>query len=188
MKETAVTKVKRQVITPECLDLEPAAEPPPPAVVGIDPETANAITGCKGAPSSTLTKILIHAFSEGVWDAIYGVPNDQKGDAIVGMLSAIAAEMRPQDPIQAMLISEMITTHLLVTRCARSATQHSDVELSGKAAGRAERLMRLFIDQAEALARLQGKTTVQKVVVERVDLQPGSKAIIGAVSGGRGDE
>ena len=52
---------------------------------------------------------------------------------------------------------------------------------------RAVRLMRLFNEQLEALAKLEGKDIEQKVTVEHVHVYEGGQAIVGAVGhpGGR---
>ena len=52
---------------------------------------------------------------------------------------------------------------------------------------RATRLMRLFLEQVEALQKLQGKTGQQKVVVEHVHVNEGGQAIVGAVSATNGE-
>jgi hypothetical protein len=51
---------------------------------------------------------------------------------------------------------------------------------------RATRLLRLFTEQLEALAKLKGKTSQQKVIVEHVTVAAGGQAIVGVVPGGRG--
>jgi hypothetical protein len=54
-------------------------------------------------------------------------------------------------------------------------------------ANRAIRLMRLFIEQLEAMTKLKGKGGQQRVVVEHVTVAAGGQAIVGAViPGGRG--
>lgn len=47
----------------------------------------------------------------------------------------------------------------------------------------ARKLMTLYVAQRDALNRNRGKATVQKVVVERVNVAPGAQAIVGAVAG-----
>ena len=47
---------------------------------------------------------------------------------------------------------------------------------------RATRLMRLFTEQLEAMQKLKGKTSQQKVVVEHVHVHEGGQAIVGAVT------
>jgi hypothetical protein len=47
---------------------------------------------------------------------------------------------------------------------------------------RATRLMRVFVEQLEAMARLKGKSGQQRVVVEHVTVNDGGQAIVGAVA------
>ena len=47
---------------------------------------------------------------------------------------------------------------------------------------RATRLMRLFNEQVELMARLKGKTSQQKVTVEHVHVHQGGQAFVGAVN------
>jgi hypothetical protein len=47
---------------------------------------------------------------------------------------------------------------------------------------RATRLMRLFNEQVETMAKLKGKGGQQRVVVEHVTVTAGGQAIVGAVS------
>jgi hypothetical protein len=42
--------------------------------------------------------------------------------------------------------------------------------------------MRLFNEQLDALAKLKGKTGLQRVVVEHVTVNEGGRAIVGAVA------
>jgi hypothetical protein len=49
---------------------------------------------------------------------------------------------------------------------------------------RATRLLRLFNEQLEAMAKLQGKSGRQVVTVEHVHVHEGGQAIVGAVTAG----
>lgn len=49
---------------------------------------------------------------------------------------------------------------------------------------RATRLMRLFLEQLEAMQKLKGKAGQQKVTVEHVHVHEGGRAIVGAVGVG----
>jgi hypothetical protein len=53
---------------------------------------------------------------------------------------------------------------------------------------RATRLMRLHLDQIEAMQKLKGKAGQQKVTVEHVHVHEGGQAIVGAVRTGRDRE
>ena len=52
---------------------------------------------------------------------------------------------------------------------------------------RATRLMRLHLEQIEAMQKLKGKAGQQKVTVEHVHVHEGGQAIVGAVSSTKGE-
>lgn len=52
---------------------------------------------------------------------------------------------------------------------------------------RATRLMRLHLEQIEAMQKLKGKAGQQKVTVEHVHVHEGGQAIVGAVSTSKGE-
>ena len=56
------------------------------------------------------------------------------------------------------------------------------VESSAAHVLRASGLMRLFIEQLGAMAKLKGKTGQQKVVVEHVHVHSGGQAVVGTVA------
>jgi hypothetical protein len=52
----------------------------------------------------------------------------------------------------------------------------------------AVRLMRLFIDQVELMAKLKGQTGQQKVTVEHVNVAPGGQGVVGLVTAPGGED
>jgi hypothetical protein len=48
---------------------------------------------------------------------------------------------------------------------------------------RVTRLLRLFVEQVELMQRLRGKTGLQRLVVEQVNVHEGCQAIVGMVGG-----
>jgi hypothetical protein len=92
------------------------------------------------------------------------------------------SSLQPKDSVQAMLAVQMLGIHSAATAAlAQTSTEGIDGELAELYINRATRLMRLFTTQAELMARLQGKITTQKVVVERIDMAAGSQAVVGVV-------
>jgi hypothetical protein len=79
-------------------------------------------------------------------------------------------------------------THQAATQFLRRALASEQTEEGTETnANRAMRLMRLFIEQLEAMTKLKGKGGQQRVVVEHVTVAAGGQAIVGAViPGGRG--
>jgi hypothetical protein len=72
--------------------------------------------------------------------------------------------------------------HAATTFLARATAEGQTFEGADANVLRATRLMRLFNEQLDALAKLKGKTGQQRVVVEHVTVNEGGRAIVGAVA------
>ena len=103
-----------------------------------------------------------------------------------GLLMAIAllTELRPQSHLEALLAVQMVGTFQAGTKLLASSLEAGQtlehVEWKMRAA---TDLMRLYTEQLEAMAKLKGKSTQQKVIVEHVHVYEGGQAIVGAVQG-----
>lgn len=116
-------------------------------------------------------------------------------DADQNLLQAIGtiAELAPQNATEAMLATQMIATHDAAMYFIACATRENQTITAGGATILwATRLMRLQLDQIEAMQKLRGKAGQQKVTVEHVHVYQGGQAIVGAVApqdrGAAGDE
>ncbi len=111
------------------------------------------------------------------------------GDATNGGLDIALAtmlEMKPETITEALLAVQMVGVHHAALASMRKATSlHKVDEHCGASMAVATSLMRLYIEQLEAMAKLKGKTGQQKVTVEHVHIHDGGQAIVGAVSAGR---
>jgi hypothetical protein len=101
-------------------------------------------------------------------------------------MAAQLGELQPKTAAEAMLGVQMIGAHTMAMKFL------SHINLSGQSSEgmdvnvtRAVRLMRMFAEQLEAMAKLQGKSGQQKVTVEHVNVAAGGQAIVGAVSSTR---
>jgi hypothetical protein len=93
------------------------------------------------------------------------------------------AEMTPKNATEAMLAVQMIAAHDAALVFLKHATaENQSVGTAEATVLCATRLMRVFNEQLEAMARLKGKTGQQKVIVEHVHVHQGGQAIVGAVS------
>jgi hypothetical protein len=82
-----------------------------------------------------------------------------------------------------MLAAQMIATNdaaLMLVR--RSTLEGQTLEGVNASVLLATRLMRLFIQQVEAMQKLKGKASLQNLTVEQVNVHQGGQAIVGAVS------
>jgi hypothetical protein len=106
------------------------------------------------------------------------------------LLNAIAlvAELQPATPVEALLTTQMVGSHRAAMMFLANAMKREQT-FDGRDRNvlRAVRLMRVFTEQLEAMARLKGKSGQQRVVVEHVNVAAGGQAIVGTViPGGRG--
>jgi hypothetical protein len=74
------------------------------------------------------------------------------------------------------------TQHSAMHFLARSLAKDQQVEVVDRNLNRAVKLMRLFTEQLEAMAKLKGKGGQQRVVVEHVTVTAGGQANVGAVT------
>lgn len=95
---------------------------------------------------------------------------------------AMMQEIKPANVNEALLACQMIGVHhAAMTFLYRATLSEQTFEGTDSNVLRATRLMRLYIDQTEAMARLKGKIGQQKVTVEHVHVHEGGRAIVGAV-------
>jgi len=70
----------------------------------------------------------------------------------------------------------------------RAAIEGQTTEGTDLNVARATRLMRLYLEQIEAMQKLKGKAGQQTVTVEHVHLHEGGQAIVGAVTTTKGGD
>ncbi len=127
-----------------------------------------------------------HDVADRIIEQVAGVhvwprPKDASDQVIQAVLTM--AEMAPQNATEAMLAVQMIAANDAALLFLRRATADGQtVEGSDGNVLRATRLMRLFIEQLGAMAKLKGKTGQQKVVVEHVHVHSGGQAVVGTVA------
>ena len=100
------------------------------------------------------------------------------------------AEMKPRDAVEAMLITQMTTTHVALTSLAQKTMDTSSGYQVREALERSlTRLSRTYLAQMDAFKKYRSKAQ-QVVRVERVTVQDGGQAIVGDVNhrGRAGDE
>ena len=89
-------------------------------------------------------------------------------------------EFKPENITEALLSTQMVGVHnaALFYLCkAAHGGEHSESYVLI-----ATKLMRLYHEQAEVMAKLKGREIQQKVTVEHVHIHKGGQAIVGAVS------
>jgi len=112
---------------------------------------------------------------------------DGPANCVVHAIRMIA-ELEPTNLTEAMLATQTIGTHEAAMWFLARAT-HKDQTVEGCDLNllRATRLMRLHLDQIEAMQKLKGKAGQQRVVVEHVNVLAGGQAVVGAIMAPAGD-
>ena len=121
--------------------------------------------------------------------ALLKSPATPLDEAVVEQALALITGIGPRDVTEAMLAVQMVAAHQTAMLTARRALAAPNANLAGFYLGLSGKLMRTFTGQLEALNRGRGKGVVQRVVVERVNIERGAQAVVGAIAapgGGRG--
>lgn len=144
----------------------------------------NAAIGCR----SSEVALALLAQVIGLEHRDFDAASDEQIDTWMTRGTAMLAELQPATATEAMLAAQMVGTQRAAMTFLERA-MNPDQTLAGVDANvlRATRLMRLFSEQVDTVAKLKGKGGQQRVVVEHVNVAAGGQAIVGiVVPGGRG--
>ena len=104
-----------------------------------------------------------------------------------GAAEGALARIGPRDAAEGLLATQMVATHEAAMECFLRAMIHDQAFEARQAnLGQASRLVRSYAVLLEALDRHRGKGQPQVVRVERVTVEAGGQAIVGAVARGGG--
>ena len=97
---------------------------------------------------------------------------------------ALMREIAPRNALEALLVTQMVAVHNATLEQLRRVMNYmyQPPEVIDSLSNQATRLLRLFIDQLAALDRLRGGGGRQTVRVERVTVEAGGQAVVGAVT------
>jgi hypothetical protein len=108
--------------------------------------------------------------------------NGEKPDAVtLAFMISMVKSIKPRDSVEAMLVAQMVSVHVMAMRCAHHLANADDIvrqESAGRALGR---LARTFPAQMEALNRYRNNSE-PAVTVQNVSVRDGGKAIVGNVT------
>lgn len=108
--------------------------------------------------------------------------DERMSDFALGFVDA----MDPRDPAEVLLLTQMAATHQAVMMLARHLNHSKTIQQKDCAEKALNKTARTFASQMETLKRYRSKGQ-QVVRVERVTVEQGGQAIVGAVeTGGRG--
>jgi len=106
----------------------------------------------------------------------------EKPDAVnLAFMIAMMESIKPRDSIEAMLVAQMVSVHVMAMRCAHHLASADDVvqlDSAGRALGR---LARTFPAQIEALNRHRSQGA-PAITVQNVSVGDGGNAIVGNVT------
>ena len=89
--------------------------------------------------------------------------------------------IKPKDQVEGMLAAQMLATHNAIMNCFRIANSSLSIDVMNAILNSANKLVRSYAAQMEALNRYRGKGQ-QKITVEHVNINSGGQAIIGNVT------
>ena len=106
---------------------------------------------------------------------------------IVNGTVSMVADIAPQNGLEGMLAVQMVTAHnLAMSMAARAMLPDQTTEGVNDNITRVNKMMKTFVSQTEALAKLRGNT--KTVTIKHVNVSEGGQAIIGDVHHGGTDE
>ena len=140
------------------------------------PET-NGLKRIGGSESDGFNLLLVNSVIRTVWMPTERSEEDRERQ-YAAVVTALAA-FKPADEIEGLLAAQAIAMHHASMECSRRA-MHPDQPFEAaqgfrKAAANASRV---FAELLSALDRKRGKAVQQRVVVERVVVNPGGQAIV----------
>jgi hypothetical protein len=177
-------------------------------VTDLNKSTAMAATGQTRAAAAAQVKLSSHGYyidhpdSElgeqlmadalGVADrnAMHGIlrqlveasMNGQKPDAVnLAFMIAMIKSIKPRDSVEAMLVAQMVSVHVMAMRCAYHLANAEDIACQDSAGRALGRLARTFPAQMEALNRYRNNGE-PAITVQNVSVGDGGKAIVGNVT------
>jgi hypothetical protein len=106
----------------------------------------------------------------------------EKPDAVnLAFMMSMMQGIKPRDPIEAMLVAQMVSVHVMTMRCAHQLAGAADEVQQDSASRALARLARTFPAQIEALNRHRSKSE-PAITVQNVSVGDGGNAIVGNVT------
>ena len=135
-------------------------------------------------------QLMANAFGVADRDAMDGMlrqlvrasANGGKADEVnLSFMISMVKSLKPRDSVEAMLVAQMVSVHVMAMRCAQLVATAKDLAQHDSAARALGRLARTFPAQIEALNRYRshGEPAIN---VQNVSVGDGGKAIIGNIT------
>jgi hypothetical protein len=108
--------------------------------------------------------------------------NGQKPDPVnLAFMISMVDSIKPRDAVEAMLVAQMVSVHVMAMRCAYHLANADDIARQDSAGRVLGRLARTFPAQIEALNRYR-QNGEPAITVQNVSVADGGKAIVGNVT------
>jgi hypothetical protein len=123
-------------------------------------------------------------------DAMHGIlrqlvkasVNGQKPDAVnLSFMISMVKSIKPRDSVEAMLVAQMVSVHVMAMRCAYQLANADDIARQDSAGRALGRLARTFPAQIDALNRYRCNGE-PAITVQNVSVGDGGNAIVGNVT------
>jgi len=106
----------------------------------------------------------------------------ERPDAVnLAFMISMIKSIKPRDAVEAMLVAQMVSVHVMAMRCAYQLANADDIARQDSAARALGRLARTFPAQIEALNRYRNNGE-PAITVQNVSVGDGGKAIVGNVT------
>ncbi|MBX9647153.1 MAG: hypothetical protein K2X57_08860, partial [Xanthobacteraceae bacterium] len=99
----------------------------------------------------------------------------------LAFMISMVKSIKPRDSIEAMLVAQMVSVHVMAMRCAQHLATANDLARHDSAARALGRLARTFPAQIEALNRHRSQSE-PAITVQNVSVSDGGNAIVGNVT------
>ncbi|WP_076866744.1 hypothetical protein [Bradyrhizobium mercantei] len=99
----------------------------------------------------------------------------------LAFMISMVKSIRPRDAVEAMLVAQMVSVHVMAMRCAHHLAHADDLAQHDSAARALGRLTRTFPAQIEALNRYRSHGE-PAITVQNVKVEDGGNAIVGNVT------
>jgi hypothetical protein len=99
----------------------------------------------------------------------------------LSFMISMVKSIKPRDSVEAMLVAQMVSVHVMAMRCAQHLASADDLAQHDSAARALGRLARTFPAQIEALNRYRSQGE-PAITVQNVSVGDGGKAIVGNVT------
>jgi hypothetical protein len=109
------------------------------------------------------------------------VSGETPDEVNLSFMISMVRSIKPRDSVEAMLVAQMVSVHVMAMRCAHHLANADDLAQHDSAARALGRLARTFPAQIEALNRYRSQGE-PAVTVQNVKVEDGGKAIVGNVT------